>query len=261
MTRQILTAVIILIMPFRVAAEGAPDPLKRDYQGFTLWLDCETHHGALSFYYEIGKDTGNIKLGYGFKADPETPSCQPTSTGTYRGDNVPANSGTWDIGHLVPANHLDSDPAAFEDSFYLTNTLPQAEKFNRNGGAWYQTELITECYREITTLKIWGGVIWGDNTENDYFTQTHGIATPDFWWKLIYRADKDEYIAWIFPNDRSTKAKKIDDYLKSIKGLESEVDFLPDLGAIKKAKQSKERWPVKKSRGMLKCEGVSTSLG
>jgi len=259
MSRFFLTILITLILQFTATAE----PLKRDYHGFTLWLDCDTHHGALSFYYELGKDTGNIdRDNKKFKADPTLPaSCQAKSKNSYRTKTVPPNTGTWDRGHLVPANHLDSDPGAFEDSFYLTNILPQASKFNQSAGAWFQTEIISECYRDITPLKIWGGVIWGNNAENDYFTKTHGIETPDFWWKLIYREDKQEYIAWIFPNDRSTQAKKIDDYLKSIEELTKRVDSLPALGPIKKAKQSEKSWPVKKSGRMLKCEGHSTSMG
>ncbi len=262
MPRQLITVLILLILQFSNTTQ-ATDLLQRDYQGFTLWLDCETHHGAVAFFYEIKKDTGNIdRSGFDFEKDPSVPaSCQAKSTRSYRTKTVPPDTGTWDRGHLVPANHMDNNRTAFQDTFYLTNILPQASTFNQSAGAWFQTEIITECYRDITPLKIWGGVIWGTDIDNDYFTETHKIQTPDTWWKLIYRADKNTYIAWLFPNDKSTKATKIDDYLVSIKALASKVDFLPTMEEIQTAEQSKTSWRVKRLGKTLNCEGRSTSIG
>ena len=59
--------------------------------------------------------------------------------------------------------------------------LPQSANFN-SSGAWRRTEQIAECYREISTLRIWGGVIWGDDATNDVFVDTHNVVTPDRWW-------------------------------------------------------------------------------
>ena len=114
MTRFLFTVFIILTFPLTTAGQSAPDPLKREYHGFTLWLDCKTHHGALAFYYEIGKDAGNIdRSGYSFEMDREVPpACQATRSESYRTNTVPPSAGKWDRGHLVPANHLDNDPAA-----------------------------------------------------------------------------------------------------------------------------------------------------
>ena len=67
----------------------------------------------------------------------------------------------------------------------MANILPQAANMNR--GAWYRTEKIIECYRDIDELLVLGGVIWGDNPNDDYFLASHGVATPDAFWKLILR--------------------------------------------------------------------------
>jgi len=42
---------------------------------------------------------------------------------------------------------------------------------NMNRGVWLLTEEITECYRDIDELLIVGGVIWGDNSGDDYFVK------------------------------------------------------------------------------------------
>ena len=48
-----------------------------------------------------------------------------------------------------------------------------------NRGAWLLTEEITECYRDIDELLIMGGVLWGDNPKDVFFTESHGVKTPD----------------------------------------------------------------------------------
>ncbi len=264
---HLLFAIFITFLPFEGNAQAAPDLLKREYHGFTLWLDCEKHHGAVAFYYEIGKDKGNVShRNVKFDYDRKVPlNCQPQSWRSYRTTTVDPFFGTWDRGHLVPANHMDSSKSTLMDTFSLTNTLPQNSTFNQAKGAWHQTEIITECYRDISPLKVWGGVIWGHDPEDDFFTGTHGVKTPDRWWKLIYRLDKNESVAWVFPNRQSAKASNIDHFLVSIKDLKSRLDFMPDLGEIEGLDLDEERlkpsWPVTQSGEKLTCEGQTTSSG
>lgn len=87
-----------------------------------------------------------------------------------------------------------------------------------NRGAWLLTEEITECYRDIDELLVIGGVIWGSNTNDDYFIYSHGVATPDAFWKVIIRNDR--VIAWIVPNSKEATRKRLDNYLVSIEELE-----------------------------------------
>jgi endonuclease G len=64
-----------------------------------------------------------------------------------------------------------------------------------------------------------GGVIWGDDASDDYFVTSHGVATPDAFWKLIIRG-KDRVIAWIVPNTQAATRKRLDDYLVTVEELE-----------------------------------------
>ncbi len=260
-------AAVFLIVFVLLSNAAASEIRKRTYKGFTLWLDCEIHHGAVAFYYELDRDRGHAsRKNIDFRPDQKVPSsCQPRSRRSYRTKTVQSGIGTWDRGHLVAANHMDESLVTLKESFLLTNTLPQHSDFNQEHGAWHQTELITECYREISKLKILGGVIWGTNMENDFFTQTHGIKTPDFWWKIIYRQDQKTYVAWLFPNSNISKSSNIDDFLIAITDLKIRVDYFPEMEfldhAIDPGKAPVNSWPVDKFGDRLTCENVTTSSG
>ncbi|MFI3187816.1 MAG: DNA/RNA non-specific endonuclease [Methylococcaceae bacterium] len=62
-----------------------------------------------------------------------------------------------------------------------------------------------------------GGVIWGNNPADDYFVQSHGVKTPDAYWKVIVRGtgQDERAIAWIVPNSQDATRKHLDDYLVS----------------------------------------------
>ncbi|MDF1583643.1 MAG: DNA/RNA non-specific endonuclease [Methyloprofundus sp.] len=186
--------------------------LKLDYEGFTVWLDCEKR-GAVKFQYTAQRDSGSFKRSKKFYIDRDVPKqCQQTS---YKGYGH-----KYDRGHLVPANHLDHSKAAIKQSNFMTNILPQAANMNR--GAWLMTEEITECYRDIDELLIIGGVIWGDNPDDDYFVKSHGVKTPDAFWKVIIRGvgSNQRAIAWIVPNSQDAKRKMLDNYQVSVSEIE-----------------------------------------
>ena len=186
--------------------------LKLDYSGFTVWLNC-TKRGAIRYQYVAQHDDGNFKRYDKFALDPKVPKeCQQYSSKTY--------GLKYDRGHQVPANHMDYSGLAIKQTNYMTNILPQAANMNR--GAWLQTEKITECYRDIAELLVIGGVIWGNNEADDYFLQSHGVKTPDAYWKVIIRGtgQDERAIAWIVPNSQDATAKRLDQYWVSVDDIE-----------------------------------------
>jgi endonuclease G, mitochondrial len=186
--------------------------LKLGYQGFTVWLDCEKR-GAVKFMYNAQHDTGNAKRSDTFYLDPNVPSeCQQTTAKAY--------GNKYDRGHQVPANHLDSSDVSIRETNYMTNIMPQAANMNR--GAWLQTEEIIECYRDQDELLVIGGVIWGNNAADDYFVQSHGVKTPDAYWKVIIRGtgQDERAIAWIVPNTQDATRKNLDKYLVTVDEIE-----------------------------------------
>lgn len=205
----------------------------RPYAGFTLWIDTEKR-APFFFLYTLGPDLGNYDERT-YKFDDWIPDeYEQTSKKTY---NSVQNG--WDLGHLVPLNHLDSTLETAEATEYLLNIMPQAREMNR-WGTWRQTEDICECLRESHVLTIMGGVVWGDNTENDYFVESHGIETPDYFWKsIIY---DDQIIAWLMPNtnDKALAGKEaLDKCLKTINEIDAVADipvYIPEfLRSVKPA--------------------------
>ncbi len=186
--------------------------MRVDYDGFSVWLDC-SRHGAVKFQYNAQRDTGNFPRIEKFSLDPHIPAnCQQTSAKAY--------GHHFDRGHLVPANHLDASRVAIEETNRMTNILPQAANMNR--GAWLVTEEIVECYRDIAELLVIGGVIWGNHRADDLFVASHGVQTPDAFWKVIVRGSgqDEQVIAWIVPNSQDATRKKIDDYLVTVSEIE-----------------------------------------
>ncbi len=209
-----------------------------DYEGFTLWLDCN-QRGAIKFQYNAQRDTGNFSRLENFYLDKNVPSeCQQTSAKSY-GHN-------YDRGHLVPANHLDYSKKAIADSNSMANILPQAATMNR--GAWLLTEEIIECYRDIDELLVIGGVIWGVNPKDDYFVKSHSIKTPDAYWKVVIRGgvNNEQVISWIVPNSASAQRSKLDEYLVSITEIERQTGEKLPVNAELKKNALKKSWVLPK---------------
>ncbi|UZR29051.1 DNA/RNA non-specific endonuclease [Methylococcus mesophilus] len=138
--RSTLVAVVFALSLHFQPVQAADDALyRRDYEGFTVWLDC-TQHGAIRFRYNAQHDTGSFDRANTFKLDPDVPAeCQQASAKSYKLDDPTVPN--YERGHLVPANHLDYSQVAIQQSNYMTNILPQTATFNR--GAWLATEEMT----------------------------------------------------------------------------------------------------------------------
>lgn len=197
-----------------VLASGAAiaDIKQLNYEGYTVWLDCEKH-GPIMFQYEAKKDTGNLPRNISFKLDPNVNAqCQQTSTKPY-GHN-------YDRGHMAPANHFDSSKKSMTEVNYMTNILPQTMILNR--GAWYLTEVITECGRDTNDITVIGGAVWDNGKINDTFLRSHGVYTPTWFWKVLvkHKLSGDEVISWMLPNNNEATRNNLDKYLVSINDIE-----------------------------------------
>jgi endonuclease G len=184
--------------------------LQLNYEGFTVWVDCD-RRGPILFHYMAQADSGSFPRHSSYYRDPNVPvRCQSTDTGTF--------GHGYDVGHQVPANHFDGSEVAILQTNFWTNLLPQTASMNR--GAWLQTEYIIECLRDEVPLEVWGGPIWGENPADDYFTTSHGIATPDAFWKVAIRTDNREAMAWVVPNGPAP-GSSLNKWLVSIATIEA----------------------------------------
>lgn len=240
--RGVICALLILFTGVAVATD--PSTIWRvDHEGFTIWLDCD-QHGALRFRYNAQHDTGSFPRADDYWFDPDAPpECQPFSTDTFRRE-VGATP-TYERSHLVPANHLDYSELALHQSNYMTNIVPMTATLNR--GAWLATEEIIECLRDRDELLVLGGVVWGHDESNDYFVWSHGIRTPDQYWKVIIRGD-GRTIAWLFPNTTDATRANLDKFLISPSKLQKAIKTkIPEVPKEWLKKRPKTSW--KKPRG------------
>jgi len=215
-----------------------------DYGGFKLLYDCDLK-SAIRFEYKLDRDTGNFSRLSTFTFDPNLrKNCgQQQSTNSY----ASVVSG-WDRGHLVASNHMDYDAAYLLSANYMTNVVPQLASFNQ--GLWKETESITECYRDIAPIQVIGGVIYSD-ASNDFFLASHGIKSPDYFWKMLITTSLNnqiETISWLFPNQNGLT--NLNSFIVSIDDLERRVgaDLIGiDLASAIKLQKAAKSWELPKN--------------
>ncbi len=234
-----------------------PRIIQHDFDWFTVWVDCN-ERGPIAFQYWVSRDSGNYEAtNQNWRlADAVPDGCEMSSAGMF---DRPAAQAQYDRGHLVDPNVMDNRTAAITDTYHRINMAPQARQFNRAGGAWRHTEKIVDCFRDITTLAVWGGIIYGNNDPaNDYFVGSHGIKTAERWWKMIYRNDTNSYIAWIFDNLNSESVATMPQRRVTLDELKGEIEFIPYFHLAESGQNSTNEWSVTGSEN-LTCEGHTTA--
>ncbi len=188
-----------------------------DYAQFSIWMNCE-RRAPVMFFMALDKDNGDKPQLSQFYLDENIElTCQQSATTPYTAERLKVK---YDRGHLVTPNAMDDNELSMREAFYMTNVVPQVAEFNT--GAWALTEDIQECLRDEAPTAVLGGLKY-DNTYNDHFVDSHGIPTPDYFWKIIVSGDTS-YV-WYFPNSREATKKNIDKYLISISDLEKKINY------------------------------------
>lgn len=212
MTRQLIVSLFFAVLGLNAQAQVVT--LAKG--GFTLTYDC-TNRTALRYEYVLNADTGSAARPSSFYLDPDLPA---GCNGQYSTASYASVAAGWDRGHLVTSNHMDYSTTYIKRANYMSNIVPQASSFNQ--GIWVQAENVAECYRDLATVYVYGGVVYNDPS-NDYFLSSHGIKTPDFFWKTIVTTDtttgNTKAISWYIPN--SANLGTLDSYIVSINQLET----------------------------------------
>ena len=171
------------------------------------------------FTYIASKDEGSLERVDNFRVDRSLPEgcIGQISASAYN------SVAGFDRGHLAPANHFDDSRQAMNASNLMTNIVPQIASHNRY--TWGMTETITECLRDIKPVKVIGGVVFGSqpkDLENDYFVESHRIATPEAFWKVLITEDEagqPKVIAWWIPHQGGL-GSNLDQFVRSVSEIE-----------------------------------------
>ena len=189
-----------------------------DHGGFKLVYDC-AERSSVRYDYTLTTDTGTLPRPDAFTVEPLLPPGCAAQTNTASYSSVHAG---YDRGHLVTSNHMDGNAAWLAAANHMSNVVPQVSTFNQ--GLWLDVENVAECYRDVAPVRVIGGLVYNDPS-NDYFVASHGVRTPDIFWKLIITSDPAtgsmRAIAWLIPNNVVLNA--LDHYLVSVTELEQAV--------------------------------------
>ncbi|MFH1648462.1 MAG: DNA/RNA non-specific endonuclease [Patescibacteria group bacterium] len=156
-----------------------------------------------------------------FRPDSDLPKGERAELKDY------AKSG-YDKGHMMPAADAKRSKKAMSETFLLSNIAPQVGVgFNR--GIWEELERkVDKWAQERSELYVYVGPVFVSKK-----IKTIGpdhVAVPTLFFKVVYDPNKQEVIAFVFPNlklERGTIPYYITsvDYIESLTGL----DFLAPL--------------------------------
>jgi endonuclease G len=209
--------------------------------------------------YNLSKSEseGNAERSDSFFSDPKFTGSQAGPSDYYR-------SG-YDRGHLAPAGDMSFSQRAMDESFYMTNVVPQNPTLNR--GLWSSLESdIRDQVKNDQDLFIVTGTLFieGKGTIN-------GIHVPDYLYKIVfdYQEPEVKMIAFLIPNEKPTKT--LMEYAIDVDRLEAftNLDFFSELedGLESRLESSieTEGWFNPEDQNKLKvsvqCKGIAVSTG
>jgi endonuclease G len=200
-----------------------------DYGFFQLEYNCDKG-GFNNFSYNTVPDPHTDYSRYGpFHYDSQIGElCGYNSeqikkakrTSTYKS---PKGALKYDRGHGNHQNIWDHDKGFMKITNYMSNIVPQESSQNRSG-MWRRSEELTQCFRQNNDLYVIGGNIWGNDSSNDHFIESHGVVTPDYLFKIIVK-NNSEVIAFVVPNDPKARPKQSGQYMTSINKIEELVGY------------------------------------
>lgn len=127
------------------------------------------------------------------------------------------NSG-YDRGHVSPAaDNLCQTPDVQDECFYFSNMIPQTHTLN--AGIWKTLETETRAWaKQYDSIHVWAGAI-GE------VSKIGNVSVPKQCWKVLYFKRDNEYLAFLFDNDKSKPG--------SLKAVEADLGELEKLTGFK----------------------------
>lgn len=137
-------------------------------------------------------DGGAKRKGITFQPDPQIPRFARVMPEDYRGSG-------YDKGHLAPAADFRASATAMEQTFFLSNIVPQDAKQNRS--IWANLEA---AVREMASRRGTLYVITGPVYQAPVATIGRGIPVPSALYKVIIDKQRGEMTAFVIPNNPDT---------------------------------------------------------
>lgn len=161
-----------------------------------------------------------------FRIDRSTFQQQPELTRAQQAANADFAGNQWDLGHMAPANDAP-DEASQEDTFFLTNVVPQEDNLNRL--LWARLEAsVLKLAQDEGEVYIVTGPIFGARPR----LMNRRVPIPDFTFKAIYIPSRNLAAGFIAHNNQSATCTMV-----SVAEItrRSGIDPFPSLPAAVKA--------------------------
>lgn len=169
-----------------------------------------------------------------FREDTEVPAKYRATLKDYAGTG-------YDRGHMAPAADFTYNIKDMDDSFLLSNMMPQ--NLGNNRGIWKLTEELTRKWA-IKYKEVY--VITGTIHDANSIKIGNGLGVPSFIYKIIVDPLGQKAIAFKFPNIKLDPAT-IENYIVTVADIESAtgINFepaLPNATQFKSTKAKLSEW-------------------
>lgn len=167
-----------------------------------------------------------------FRSDP--------NMGHFSAFNSDYQKSGWSRGHMTPAANNKCDQKSMDDSFYLSNIVPQ--DFENNGGFWNRLEIfcknLVERYDDVY---VYSGPLYlpytDEDTKKKYVKYEviggNNVAVPTHLFKIVVAVKNNavDLGAFIVPNKKITYENKLTDFQVEVAEIEKAagVTMLPKL--------------------------------
>jgi len=181
-------------------------------EGYSLGYNFE-RKSALWVSYIISKNSigVNVERGDKFYADLEIPEAYRVKPDDYR------NTG-YDKGHLAPNSAIDFSRKSNDQTFAMSNIVPQEPKLNRQ--AWKSLEGQVEHWaRSLGKLYVVTGPIYTKRPE-----KINGLFIPKSFYKVVYSFQHHRCLGFILPN-KEVSASELWKYAMSVAEVEKETGY------------------------------------
>lgn len=160
-----------------------------------------------------------------FQEDHQVPEASRATNSDYVGSG-------YDKGHMSPAGDFHDDTIEMQESFLLSNMVPQAPANNRV--VWRGIEMFVrkQAVARGDIFIITGPIF--SSTNRQYIGEDQ-IEVPEATFKVVIDTKKNEGIAFIVPNNNSVKGHKPIEYVHPIADVETAItrNLTPNLGGEK----------------------------
>ena len=161
-----------------------------DEVNYTALYDTERYASLWVAYMVRSDDMGDTKRPTSWSYNPQLSTSKQVNlcSRSYNDD--------YSRGHLIPNASRNARREAQEQTFYVTNSVPQIQN-GFNGGVWMHLESAVQRYAEYEPLYVTTGVVFepvGQSREIAYTTakdDAKPIPVPNYFYKVVLSVERN----------------------------------------------------------------------